>query len=295
MSFATPDDYYDHTPEPGHSTGDIWCGLPSYGVLKQEHIAGIVITPACDLQNSKSKTITYLPLLAFDAWLATSSMLTEVRGTTQSCWNSFQEQLGSKSSISLPRVPALSDLSALQAHVEPLADGGKGQLKAKILAGIKALIAIIDPVALTNDLRSITTLFGERDFNQKCQKLVTNSLRSDTHFLPARGGWATLDDSFASHALVMFRYPLTVPLDILELASSPKSNWSSALAEYAALPATRFFAKRQPLRVARLRPRFFADLLSRYTALYARVGSPDFSPAVASVLASQISGHEARS
>jgi hypothetical protein len=288
-STATPDDYYDHTPEPGHSTGDIWCGLPSYGALKQEHVAGIVITPACDLQNSKSETITYLPILSFDAWFATFSMFTEIRGATQSMWKSLQEQLRLEA-FTLSRVPTASELADLKSRVEADDQDVKAKLKPRILAGVAAMSAILEQSRLTADLKQLATLFGEREFVQRCEKLITNSLRADTHFLPARGRWAVADDSFATHSLVMFRYPLTAPLDILDLASDPSSDWSAAIAEYASMPATRFFEKRKPVRVARLRPRFFADLLSKYTALYARVGSPDFAPILVNNLASEVCG-----
>ncbi|MBI2391023.1 MAG: hypothetical protein HYV09_15635 [Deltaproteobacteria bacterium] len=287
---ATPDDYYDHTPEPGHATGDIWCGLPSYGALKQEHVAGIVVTPACDLQNSKSETITYLPILSFDAWFATFSALTDIRSATQNyCRCLFEQAKGEP--FTLSSIPAEEELAALLALTESLPDDGK--FRARVLAGIGALKAIVNHTTLKSDISSLVTLFSQRDFVAKCERLVTNALRSDTHFLPARGRWAVAavaDDSFASHSLVMFRYPLTAPLDILNLANAPNADWSAAIAEYAPLPAARFFQSKKPVRVARLRPRFFADLLSRYTGLYARVGSPDFAPSLVTTLAEDICG-----
>lgn len=284
---ATPDDYYDHTPEPGHSTGDIWCGLPTYGALKQEHVAGIVITPACDLQNSKSETITYLPILSFYEWFATYSALTEIRGTTQQYWNSFQKQ-HQLEPFTISRIPSSAELADLRTRVVSTTEDVKAKLKPRILAGIDAISAILQRTTLISDVSTLATLFGDTDLKERCAKLIKNAARSDTHFLPARGHWAISDESFADHSLVMFRYPLTAPHDILELANGPGDDWVTAISEYASLPATQFFEKRKPVRIARLRPRFFADLLSRYTALYARVGAPDFSSHLVTTLASGI-------
>lgn len=283
---ATPDDYYDHTPEPGHSTGDIWCGLPSYGALKQESVAGLVITPACDLANSKSETITYLPILAFEAWFATFSMLAEIRGATQTHWNSLQEQLKLER-FTMSKVPTEAELADLRSRVV-LLEGNPNVLLPRVLAGVDVMSAILAPGMPRARISDLRVLFGEQAFRTRCEKLITNALRMDTHFLPARARWTTSHTSFSEHSLVLFRYPLTAPLDILDLAMQPTSDWASAIAEYAPLPAAKLFAASQPIRVARLRPQFFADLLSRYTALYARVGSPDFPPIVVETLAGQI-------
>src|SRR5687767_4466012 len=56
-------DYYEFFPPSEHRVGDVWVDLPTFGMLGIERVAGIVITPACDLQNCKTETITYLPIV----------------------------------------------------------------------------------------------------------------------------------------------------------------------------------------------------------------------------------------
>lgn len=65
--------YYDTNPSQRHSTGDIWSGLPTHGLLQQPLLSGIVITPACDLAQAKVETITYLPILPVVDWFSSRS------------------------------------------------------------------------------------------------------------------------------------------------------------------------------------------------------------------------------
>ena len=72
--------YYDTTPERRHQTGDIWKGLPTFGLLGQHQTcSGLVITPACDLANNKSTTITYLPILTVTEYLGTAPIYATIR------------------------------------------------------------------------------------------------------------------------------------------------------------------------------------------------------------------------
>ncbi|HEY1955551.1 MAG TPA: hypothetical protein VGH28_08060 [Polyangiaceae bacterium] len=281
---ATPDDYYDHLPEEGHWPGDIWCMLPSYGVLKTETTAGIVITPACDLQNNKSDTITYLPVVAVESWYATISVLSDVRATTQQYLNQLLE-----SAPPLSRFPSENELGTIERAVTDAKD--KNNLRERVNAGLDAIRTITSPASHNADLQKLRTLFGPKVFVERCEKLVRNSLRSDCYFLPGRNSWAITDipgDTFRGHSVAMFRYPLTAPLDVLELAGeAPEETWPQTLQAYGALPSAKFFAHR-PLRVARLKGHFLVDLLARYTALYGRVGASDFSERIVTRLAKDI-------
>jgi hypothetical protein len=292
MSPATPDDYYDHLPEPGHAPGDIWCGLPAYGALKAQHVPGIVITPACDLANEKSETITYLPILSVDAWFATFSLLTEIRGSTQSLLSALISQYRvAVDPPELARVPTLEQLASLKGSLEAItADAKAAALAMRALSGVEAMRRIVRRDELHTPPSILAALFGDKDFSTRCERLVRNALRLDTYFLPARSRWATnADDAFSTHSVVMFRYPLTAPLAVLDLANDvAEADWESAIKEYDILPAAQFFSARRPLRVARLRHQFLVDMLAKYIALYSRVGSPDFPDTLVSRLAKDI-------
>lgn len=289
MSRATPDDYYDHLPEAGHGPGDIWCGLPSFGVLKVERVAGIVITPACDLQNAKTETITYLPVIPVQAWFATPALQGEIRGELLSAINALAQQK-QQLPAELGRRPTTAELDRLAAAVEAITPSDRTQVQlSKIRAGISALRCVSNQEGQELASNTLSDLFGAREFADKCRKLVRNSWKPDLHFLPARGRWAHSHPDFAGPAVALFRYPLTAPVELFDLANEASAdNWPKVVDNPTLPPAAKLFSGQQPLRVARLQSRFFVDLLSRYTNLYSRVGAPDFPERVVATLAGEV-------
>jgi hypothetical protein len=288
---ASTNDYYDQLPEPGHAPGDIWLNLPSYGILKKPTVAGVVVTPACDLENEKSETVTYLPVLEIEDWLATAGWLTEIVGATQSVWNEVTKKLGG-TPVQLPATPRLEDLAVLRQSVPPPESGAKDkkfvELLERLTRGVDAIEAIVDPRCTRAKPSALATLFGAKDWQQKRQRLVSNALRSDLHFLPALGRASSPYEGLRRHSVVMFRYPMSAPVGVLDIASDVTlPDWSSAVQQFAALPAAHSFAER-PIRIARLTHRFCADMLTRYCMLYNRIGSPDFSAGTLARLASEI-------
>src|SRR5262249_35992899 len=123
----------------------------------------------------------------------------------------------------------------------------------------------------------LSTVFAN-DWSKIKEKIVTNSYGSHLHFLPSDGQ----DQAYAglpSHAVVLFRYPLTASIEIFDLAQqTTTASWKRTI-EHAAtfLPAALNFSDAKPLKVLSLRSEFLHDLLSRYVAVYNRIGSPDFS------------------
>lgn len=91
-----------------------------------------------------------------------------------------------------------------------------------------------DPSSVTSRLR---LLFTDKEFEQTAEKIVRNSYRLDLHFLPADGqpkDWSAV----AEHSVVLFRYPMSVPLDLLDAAQTQSlKDW----------PALSFIA-RNPIR-----------------------------------------------
>jgi hypothetical protein len=149
---------------------------------------------------------------------------------------------------------------------------------ARAEAGLKGAIALLNGSDPASVFPTLKELFGDKDFTEAARRLVTNSHRSDIHFLPADeqpSQWSIIREP----SVALFRYPLSVPLDILDLASVVnEESWSTEVVRlYALYPCVVALKSARPVKILRIRPRFLSDLLTRFTGLYGRIGSPDFS------------------
>jgi hypothetical protein len=83
----------------------------------------------------------------------------------------------------------------------------------------------------------------------------------------------------AKHSVTLFRYPLTVPVSLLDAAQDTLlTDWNEATTALAREePMAVACSGLRPLKCLRLQSRFLADLLTKFVALYSRIGSPDFT------------------
>lgn len=253
--------YYSKTPAPEHATGDIWRGLPSTGLCKRPTCTGVVISPACDLANCKSEVVTYLPVVSIAEYYSSAASYMEYRPALNSClkeagMDRFSDYVG------LERVPTPQDIDVLFAQVE--AGNIKNKIhETRVVKGLQCLKRALELDVKQNDWNDLKVFFGSRKFEETLAGVITNSQRPDLHFLPADKEdpeWSAIP----FHSVALLRYPITIPIEILNDASRASSQ--------AALE------KNLPVKILRLREAFTGDLTSRFAALFARVGSPDFTP-----------------
>ena len=156
-------------------------------------------------------------------------------------------------------------------------------------AGIRILRNMACPELIESNPEDIKSLIGEKAWRSHTESLVSNSFRSDLHFLPSDAQESAFS-GVAAHSLVLFRYPLTAPVEIFECAQDVSLvNWPATLARIARIkPMANTFVQEKPIKRIRLVPRYLADLLTRYVAIYIRIGSPDFSEKAVSRLAKEI-------
>lgn len=278
MTIAPLGKYYDTLPTSQHCTGDIWSCMPTYGLLKQSLLPGIVITPACDLANEKVETISYLPIIPIKTYLTSSAFWFEVRGTLFN----IADQLD------LPDIRALCmdisairqlDIDSLISQVNtPLIDKEKQKAQKRCLTALNYIKGITTDSSTAMSHSNLTNLFGQKAFDSMLTKIISNSFKNDIHFLPCDNqdpSWSVI----THHSLVLFRYPLTVPIAIMDLAqSSTAEEWPRLIKtqcnrtafDVPALPS-------RPLKGLRLRIEFLHDLLTRFVCLYTRLGSPDLT------------------
>jgi hypothetical protein len=274
--------YYDLLPPSTHSCGDIWQGLPSFGLLGSAPISGLVVTPACDLTQRKAETITYLPVIPVRAYFSTLAALPEThrriknylkagKFTCELAWSSdgfvpprldeIDGIIGSVREYIVAKQRSMSELSALQ----------------KAIVGLKIAEAIAKPDLSQIPGADLALFFGP-DWPKMKERIVANSFSSHLHFMPS-DDQDPIYSGISSHSLVLFRYPLTTSIEIFDLAqASTEAAWSNSIAQTATfLPAAASFRNTRPIKVLAVRPEFLHDLLSRYVAVYNRIGSPDFS------------------
>ena len=120
-------------------------------------------------------------------------------------------------------------------------------------------------------------LFGA-EWEKLLRRILTNAFSSNLHFLPSDGQ----DHAFSAvpnHSLVLFRYPISVPIEVLNLARDASERmWPEIVAEHkGVIPTLEYFEGLFPIKVSCLKTHFLADILCRFIAVYNQVGSPDFT------------------
>lgn len=285
---ATPLDYYAQDTLNEHRCGDIWSELPTSGALPLPTCPGIVVTPACDLDNCKTETITYLPIVPVEIFLASAAVARRVK-------TELRNTIGPALLASL-LPPPLSDDTLLLTTTERerlarlVADnqsslGDSRARKAKAALRILLQISKGASAGVVTDLKEV---LGAKGFSTAVEEIVCNK-RADTHFLPG-DGQPEAYGVLSSHSVALLRYPASVPLELLECARSDAgAGWRTLYADAPYLaPSLRIFGEMPPIKRGRLREAFLKDLVSRYVGTFGRLGSPDFSPALVAEISAQI-------
>jgi hypothetical protein len=267
-------DYYDFLPPNVHRTGDIWRGLPTFGMLGRRFTPAIVITPACDLENRKSETITYIPIIPvnsflssppfyFDLWAEISTTLMQLK---------MEAQVTPPGRFALPNYGEINSVIAAISHASKKSD-------IPALEKLRSYASFLDSALRAQNcpVHDIAKIFRKTHFARILNNIVTNSFRVDIHFLPED---RKPEDSSAvpNHSVTLFRYPLSVPTYILDVAQNASpSTWPNEMGRLCELFPVATSFEEWPIRLATLKDDFLSDLISRYLAMHIRLGSRDFT------------------
>jgi len=283
----TAANFYDPLPTANHRTGDIWRDLPTFDNLGRSTSRGVVITPACDLANRKAETITYLPVITAKEYLVSPAFRFE-------CWQEIYPVLSR-----LEHFPALTPPTRYQlvsaadlSHVVNVKRDAAGKAltdpeKSRLMAYLKYVEASVQGTATVDHLQK----FIKSDkWNAYLNKLVTNALKPDVHFLPKDGKPAAYS-AISEHSVVLFRYPLSIPIASLEVAQSVvEAQWATQRENCKAVLPTLRHMPIWPIKLASLRGEFLGDMLSRYVNMFIRLGSSDFSERSVQEMSIEIGG-----
>lgn len=273
-------DYYDVVPPIAPAAGDIWSDLPTFGLIPGGATRAVVITPACDLSNRKVATASYLPIIPLHRYFLSPSFVPTIRRETNKHLTAAGLPLLPEPSTWFAP-PALPTIDAAQAscNTRLRQPSTKNQRAAttRASAGLVLLRACHRPDAAHFPQAEFTTAFGARPWQATVQQIVRNSHRLDLFFLPRDGqpiAWSAIPD----HSVVLFRYPFSAPIQLLECAQDVQlANWDAAIEELRPLlPGVDAFATR-PLKRGTLRAGFLGDLLTRFVSMHVRLGAPDLS------------------
>ncbi len=269
-------DFYEMLPAGIHSTGDLWRDLPTFGMLSRSSVTGIVVTPACDLAQKKCETICYLPVISIKEYLSAPVFYSEIWKVIEEILSKlkFNDYVIPPNRFELPNSEEIIDsISKLKQLVK------KEEGKRLLLERLEEYKLYLDDVLSkrTPSITRIEKIISKAKFEKILSAIVTNSFKSDIHFLPADGQRDTYS-AIQKNSVVLFRYPLTAPITLLDKAQlCNQNNWHDIrLAQLATSPVAAHF-KEWPVKLSRLKDDFLADLLSRYIAMYIRLGSRDFT------------------
>ncbi|MBY3044179.1 hypothetical protein [Rhizobium leguminosarum] len=273
--------YYDFLPTSESACGDIWIGLPSMGLFDGP-VSGVVISPACDLSNFKTETITFLPIIPIRAYFSNLAFLPTLRREISERFRSagFLSRIAwPEPGYILPRRELINDdLTEIELRLaNSKATKAEKEHLTRAAAGLRVIKSTSSPSLAS--LEDVALLLGTKWSSVKTE-LVRNSHRPDLHFLPKDFRDGSTPSHLEAHSLVLLRYPITLPAEFLHAAqhclpgqwdaflkSSDGSSWAH-LQGKSDIP---------PLKCLSVKQAFLADMLSRFTALFSRVGSPDFS------------------
>ena len=272
-------DYYNRSPFGLIEPGDIFTNLPTMGLLKEDFVSGLIITPACDLANGKSETITYLPVVSIKSWLCSSSFYPELVPHFHSLWNQFDELCKSPLSKQLPE-NGLMDLIKEELKKVDISrlKGKKIEVYERIQTCLELVDNILDNKIVSQDYTKVQYALS-KVIKQIIPKIVSNSFSTDMHFLPSEKFESSNAYILPEYSIVMFRFPITVPFDILDLAKDvnvdTSMTWNNFIKNSPDKVCYKSFGE-LPMRGLRLNQEYLSDLLTRYIGLYVRIGSPDF-------------------
>lgn len=292
MKRITYKDYYTTALKP-HSTGDIWKNLPTMGLLKRKQCTGIIITPACDLEQAKTETLNYLPLISIREYFASRSFYPHVYKKLITLSKTYQDPT-IETLLGKNFLPTVTDLQELiddyNAKLKVLAGNKKDQANTyqKIIDGLSWAKDISDGSKHEVTESVLKSVMSEKDFQKMKVEFVRNNFSTDLHFLP-RDEQDPTWSAVTAHSVALFRYPITVPIEIMDLADTYYgASWQQKMTEKTSQFAIAKEFILSPLKVSRLNDAFLNDLLTRFAGLYIRIGSPDFDESSIKTLSTEI-------
>lgn len=260
MDNTIADMYYIQLPTGGPTQGDIWSDLPS-GNDTNQVCNGLIITPRCDFTHSKSSVLNYLPIISLEEYLISVAcfphiehVIDEIRDGLRGKADALNvdhlfelgipiEEIRKEVELSTSTLPRSKQFEKAKADLEA------GHEKMKEMAILLTMPRVT--------LYQLKLIFTKKRLLHIQRDLVKNN-NADTYFLPPCTGLLELP------SLVLLRHIYTCPIDIVGQSRNAKTEISAS--SKSGLP---------PERLLRLNSPFIESLMSKFAALFTRVGTRD--------------------
>lgn len=273
--------YYEIMPSADIRAGDIWKGMPTFGHLRLESCSGIIITPACDLSNHKVETVTYLPIVPVANYMMGRNFAVEMARVVRAQATAAALASAEYWQLRGIHLPTKEGMERTRSEADLMLSSGCSDKQKLTIARVKAAIEVIQASRGLNvdaGTRKIRLAMGDKEYEKCISDIIKNSYSTDIHFLPADGRSGDLS-VMLEHSVVLFRYPMSLPVEILEAANDITiSDWCTAVNTLEVeFPIVRCMRHTRPMKLGALRSRFLPDLVARFAGLHIRMGSPDFT------------------
>lgn len=278
---VTASEYYEVDPSLEHRAGDVWLNLPALGNIPVSYYSGLIVTPACDLQGRKTCALTYLPILPLRCAFYTHPLLTDVcrAFNGQLPVLKLKEHEIELKAFELPDEPSITRVEDECKRV--LKSKGAGEKEKLAVERVTAAIQIFR-IAGEGDISKASIPAVKRvlgaEFEKLMDRVIRNAYRPDVHFLP-RDNQDAEWSGMPEHSLVFFRHAASLPVRILDGAQDVAiADWRAEVQRLKSLgPGRASFLDLRPSKRLTVKPRYFADIQTRYISMHVRLGSPDFT------------------
>lgn len=253
--------------------GDIWSGLPDFGLLGDHSIKGIVVTPACQLHQRKTEVVTYLPVVTVADFFVTPRaapmLINELRilgGQLKISFPGTNLEDVKREKLSLPKSARIIKWKDILKSKERGGGGSPG-----IYDEASDIISLLGYICAGRQQIGKDPMLNKRLKATLGKLLTDNSDGEDTFFLPA--SLPVLEES-----VVLLRYPLTIPSEILAKAEDVDDlDWTQTIRSMRRPARLVSFFEEKPGRICTLDFRLTADLITTWMRFFCDFGRPDDS------------------
>lgn len=256
-----------------HQTGDIWRNIPSPFRLPCQNKIAVNITPACDLENDKTDTIIFLPIIPIKFFFFLPKMQKNILGKVQ---RFFKEK-----SILFP-IDRIIPCVAIISKIQELSKRLKEQSDINKINSFISYFEIINKRVYPDNLNILCEIFSAKELKEEKVKIINNQYGT-TYFLPKEKMFYEEFGVLQEHSVVLLQYPFALPIDFLYPVFSMDTDWNQHC-QNANFIFGNEFSKNRPICSLQIKQYILDDLLSHYSTRHMRIGAPEYSQAALDVI-----------